>query len=69
MSAIGDYGFVKSLDPVCKFCVGMENWVFSRTMGPGTLTFIHKQPLSLDVIGDINVFTAWGVTPIISGTQ
>lgn|GEM_PF-3266099 len=49
--------------------MGIGNWVFSRRMGPGTFTFIHKQPLSLDVIGDINVFTAWGVTPIISGRQ
>jgi len=57
--AIGDYGFVKNLDPVCKVCVSVgETGFFLRRWARVTVTFIHKQPLSLNVIGDINVCTA-----------
>ncbi|MEG3848130.1 hypothetical protein QT972_14925 [Microcoleus sp. herbarium7] len=47
--------------------MGIGNPVVSRAIARETFTFIHKQPLGLDVISDINVFATWRVTPIISG--
>ncbi len=49
--------------------MGIGNWVFSRAIDPETFTFLQKQSLSFDVIGDINVFLTGWVTPIISGGQ
>jgi hypothetical protein len=56
ISASGDYGFVKNLDPVCKVCVWVsETGFFLGRWARVTVTFIHKQPLSLNVIGNIKV--------------
>ena len=67
MRSIGDLWICQELRAcLLSLSVGIENWVFSRAIGPETFTFLHKQSLSLDVIGDINVFATRRVTPIIS---
>ena len=58
ISAIGDYGFLMNFEPVCKVCVWVwETGLFLGRWARVTVTFIHKQPLSLNVIGNINVCT------------